>query len=274
VIAKQTKKEKMNLFEVIAETNRRKMIDFLRMGPKTVGEIVAYSQLSQPGVSKHLKILREAGLVTITKESQKRLYHIQGQPLEEIDHWLEPYRKYWSEKLDALEQFLNEEESFMLAVIEKVEGGYIARYDRPLKHSVEKVWAALTQNEKLGKWMPNLHVEDLRSGGTIKFNMNDGTGASFDIKIRECKENEVLEYDWGDGWVRFEFSPKPEGCLLVLKEFIPTLNDHTSKDLAGWHVCLDVLADLLRGHDHKEFPRGNWEKWHKEYVTSVNQAKE
>ena len=108
--AAQIKKEKMNLFEVIAEPNRRKIIDFLRIRPRTVNEIVEFSKLSQPGVSKHLKILREAGLVTIIKESQNRIYHLQGQPLKEIDNWLEPYRKYWSEKLDALEQFLNEEE--------------------------------------------------------------------------------------------------------------------------------------------------------------------
>jgi DNA-binding transcriptional ArsR family regulator len=110
VNAAQTKKEKMNLFEVIAEPNRRKIIDFLRINPRTVNEIVEFSKLSQPGVSKHLKILREAGLVMIIKESQNRIYHLQGQPLKEIDNWLEPYRKYWSEKLDALEQFLNEEE--------------------------------------------------------------------------------------------------------------------------------------------------------------------
>jgi uncharacterized protein YndB with AHSA1/START domain len=143
----------------------------------------------------------------------------------------------------------------MLAVIEKVEGGNIARFDRPLNHPVEKVWAALTQNNKLEKWMPNLQVKDLRSGGIIKFNMNDGTGASFDIKIRDYKENEVVEYEWGDGWVRFELYPKQEGCLLVVKEIIRTINDHTSKDLAGWHVCLDVLSDLLRGHYYTEFPK-------------------
>jgi DNA-binding transcriptional ArsR family regulator len=106
----QTKKEKMTLFEVIAESNRRRIIDFLRISPRTVNEIVEYSHLSQPGVSKHLKILREAGLVTIIKQSQKHIYQLQGQPLEEIDNWLEPYRKFWSEKLDALEQFLDEEE--------------------------------------------------------------------------------------------------------------------------------------------------------------------
>ncbi|ELK47704.1 SRPBCC family protein [Halobacillus sp. BAB-2008] len=160
----------------------------------------------------------------------------------------------------------------MLAVIEKVEGGHIARYNRSLNHSVEKVWAAITQNDKLGKWMPNLQVVDLKQGGTIKFNMNDGTGNSFDIKIRDFKKNEVLEYEWGDdGWVRFELYPKAGGCLLVLKEFISTINDHTSKDLAGWHVCLDVLIDLLNGRYHEKFPKENWKKWHQKYIVSIEE---
>lgn len=139
---------------------------------------------------------------------------------------------------------------------------------------MEELWAAFTQNKKLKKWFPNLQVVDLRSAGIIKFNMNDGTRASFDIYIRECKENEVLEYDWGDGWVRFELYSKAEGCQIALIEFIKTLNDHTSKDLAGWHVCLDVLSDLLDGKECAEYPKENWEKWHKRYVISVNHAKE
>lgn len=159
----------------------------------------------------------------------------------------------------------------MLAVIEKVEGGNIARFDRPLHHPVEKVWAALTQNDKLEKWMHNLQVEDLRKEGTIKFNMNDGTGASFDMKIRDYQENSVLEFEWGEGWVRFELSPKSDGCLLVLKEFIPAINDHTSKDLAGWHVCLDVFNDLLNGRYYADFPKADWEKWYVQYVSYVNE---
>jgi uncharacterized protein YndB with AHSA1/START domain len=154
----------------------------------------------------------------------------------------------------------------MLAVIEKVEGGYIARFERPLKHSVEKVWAALTENDKLSRWMPNLQVEDLRKGGLLKFDMKDGTGKFLDIEITDFQEHSVLEYTWGKDRVRFELYPKPEGCLLVLKEFIRTLTDHTPKDLAGWHVCLDVLSALLDGIYMEEFPKGNWEKWHKEYV--------
>jgi hypothetical protein len=73
--------------------------------------------------------------------------------------------------------------------------------------------------------MPNLQVEDLRKGGTIKFNMNDGTGSSFDIKIRDFIKFSVLEYEWGVDWVRFELYAKKDGCLLVLKEFISCIND-------------------------------------------------
>lgn len=104
----QTKR--IDLFEVIAESNRRNIIELLRERPRAVGELVERCQLSQPGVSKHLRILKEAGLVTINKESQKRIYHLRAEPLKEIDHWLEPYREYWADRLDALEQFLDEEE--------------------------------------------------------------------------------------------------------------------------------------------------------------------
>lgn len=103
-------KKPTNLFEIIAETNRRHIINLLRTRPRSVGELVERSQLSQPGISKHLRILREAGLVTISKESQKHIYHLRAEPLEEIDNWLEPYRQYWSDRLDTLEQFLDEEE--------------------------------------------------------------------------------------------------------------------------------------------------------------------
>ncbi len=158
----------------------------------------------------------------------------------------------------------------MLAVVEKVENGYIAKYNRPLKHSVEKVWGALTENDKLKKWMSNLQVEDLQKEGTIKFNMNDGTGDSFDIKILDMKKQSFLQFEWGEGWVRFELYPSDEGCLLILKEFIPALSDQTSKDLAGWHVCLDMMRAVLEGKE-MEFPIDEWRKWHEQYGRLINQ---
>lgn len=99
-----------HLFEVLAEPNRRMILDHLRQKERSVGELVALSSLSQPGVSKHLRILREAGLVGARKEAQKHLYYLRAEPLAEIDHWLEPYRRFWSDKLDALERQLDEGE--------------------------------------------------------------------------------------------------------------------------------------------------------------------
>jgi DNA-binding transcriptional ArsR family regulator len=101
---------KSSIFEVIAEPNRRRILDLIRSRERSVGELVELSKLSQPGVSKHLRILREAGLVEVRTEAQKHLYRLRAEPMKEIDTWLEPYRQFWSDKLDALEKHLNEEE--------------------------------------------------------------------------------------------------------------------------------------------------------------------
>ncbi|MBB6670434.1 ArsR/SmtB family transcription factor [Cohnella nanjingensis] len=100
-----------NLFEVLAEPKRRTILDALRVKERTVGELVALTSLSQPGVSKHLRILREAGLVSAAKHGQKHLYRLHAQPLTDVDRWLQPYRPLWPDKLDALERYLDEEES-------------------------------------------------------------------------------------------------------------------------------------------------------------------
>jgi DNA-binding transcriptional ArsR family regulator len=96
------------VFEVIAEPNRRQILDLLRERERPVGELVEAVGLSQPGVSKHLRVLREAGLVEVTVDAQRRLYRIRPEPLQEIDEWLTPYRAAWRDRLDALERHLDE----------------------------------------------------------------------------------------------------------------------------------------------------------------------
>jgi DNA-binding transcriptional ArsR family regulator len=94
-------------FEALAQPTRREILDLLREGERSVGELVGRIQLSQPGVSKHLRVLREAGLVRVRVDAQRRLYGIRPEPLSEIDAWLEPYRHLWADRLDALEQHLD-----------------------------------------------------------------------------------------------------------------------------------------------------------------------
>ena len=95
------------MFDVIAEPARRRILDLLLERPRSVGELVDDLGLSQPGTSKHLRILREAGLVDVRKDAQRRFYELRPRPLSEVDAWLEPYRKQWGSSLDALERHLD-----------------------------------------------------------------------------------------------------------------------------------------------------------------------
>ena len=90
-------------FDVVAEPTRRRILDLLREGPRRVGELVELLEISQPGVSKHLRVLREARLVRVHSDAQQRWYEVDTEPLTEIDSWLEPYRAFWSQRLDALD---------------------------------------------------------------------------------------------------------------------------------------------------------------------------
>jgi DNA-binding transcriptional ArsR family regulator len=97
-------------FDVLAEPARRRILDLLRERPRAVGELVERLGMSQPGTSKHLRVLREAGLVAVQVDAQRRVYELRPEPLSEIDEWLRPYRAYWTGRLDALERHLDDKE--------------------------------------------------------------------------------------------------------------------------------------------------------------------
>jgi DNA-binding transcriptional ArsR family regulator len=94
-------------FAVLAEPTRRRILDLLLERPRPVGELVEQLGLSQPGTSKHLRVLRDAGLVRVRQDAQRRWYELSPEPLAEIDNWLAPYRRLWSGSLDALERHLD-----------------------------------------------------------------------------------------------------------------------------------------------------------------------
>jgi DNA-binding transcriptional ArsR family regulator len=98
----------MAVFEVLAEPNRRRILDLLGSDERPVGELVSELALSQPAVSKHLRVLREAGLVAVRTDAQRRLYRVRTEPLRTVDEWLEPYRRTWNTHLDELERHLEE----------------------------------------------------------------------------------------------------------------------------------------------------------------------
>lgn len=150
----------------------------------------------------------------------------------------------------------------MLATITKEINGHEARFERQLNASVNTVWAYLTENDKLQQWFSELQVDELRVGGAMKFDMQDGTFE--ELEITDLQSLSILEYMWGEDRVRFELCPKSTGCELVLIEQIKDITAHTAKDLAGWHVCLDVIAALVeeRAIESRELA---WEQWYKQY---------
>ena len=93
-------------FDALSDSTRRQILDWLLERPHTVGELVDQLGMSQPGVSKHLRVLREAGLVSVRKEAQRRWYELRTEPLEELDAWLESYRHLWDDRFDRLDDYL------------------------------------------------------------------------------------------------------------------------------------------------------------------------
>jgi DNA-binding transcriptional ArsR family regulator len=94
-------------FSLIADPHRRAILDLLRERERPVGELVGALGLAQPAVSKHLRVLRDAGVVRARVDAQRRVYRVDPRPLRELDAWLAPYRALWNESLDALERELD-----------------------------------------------------------------------------------------------------------------------------------------------------------------------
>jgi DNA-binding transcriptional ArsR family regulator len=93
-------------FELLAEPHRRRILDLLRDGERPVGELVERLSMSQPAVSKHLRVLRDSGLVDVRVDAQRRMYRLRPERLREVDAWIAPYRRLWEDRLDRLERHL------------------------------------------------------------------------------------------------------------------------------------------------------------------------
>src|SRR6266508_6752873 len=164
-------------FEVVAEPTRRRILDLLRERSRPVGELVELFGLSQPLVSKHLRVLRDAGLVRVRQDAQRRWYELRPEPLVEVDAWLEPYRRLWADSLDALETAPGRDArrsraqgGAVNATLRSVDDRAVLRMERRLAHPPEKVWRALTDPAHLNQWYPfQATALELRVGGRIGF---------------------------------------------------------------------------------------------------------
>jgi DNA-binding transcriptional ArsR family regulator len=109
-----------SVFEIIAEPNRRAILGLLVTSQQSVGEIERQLRMSQPTVSKHLRVLREAGFVESTVDAQRRLYRLKPEPFQEVDEWLAQFRRFWSAHVDALERHLDRMDQSMNRAMDRV----------------------------------------------------------------------------------------------------------------------------------------------------------
>lgn len=159
----------------------------------------------------------------------------------------------------------------MKALLKKETNGYTAVFERKLQHPREEIWAMLTDNNQLKKWFPELQAEELKNGGKFKFEMGDG---SFEeMEILGFEKPAILEYTWGNDIVRFELNELKGGTELILIEKISEITDHTPKDLAGWHVCLNVIGRLLDGVKNGS-RKEEWTNWYEEYKAATEAIKQ
>ena len=150
----------------------------------------------------------------------------------------------------------------MLAEIQRLNDETVVEFHRDFPYPITKVWKMLTDNDQLVKWFSELKIQELIEGGKLLFDM--GNGSYEEMTIIEVKVPEVWEFTWDENLIRFNLSENPSGTHLVLKEYIKEVTNHTARDIAGWHVCLDVIEGLLADEPIKN-RQAEWEKVFPEY---------
>jgi uncharacterized protein YndB with AHSA1/START domain/DNA-binding transcriptional ArsR family regulator len=231
----------------VAEPARRAILDLLSDGPLPVTAIAGQAGLSQPNASRHLRILRETGLVLVKPQAQRRLYELRPQGLVELDSWLAPYRDLWRGGLDDLENHLDESEWTMPeadAVLQDDRGRSVLRFERSLPYPPDRVWRALTESDELAAWHPSPFELEPRVGGLISYVKGDNWPEIPDGEVTEYEPPRLLAYTWGEDDLHWELRPREDGCLLILSH---TFNDRfkSARDAAGWQICLTALSTSL-----------------------------
>ena len=158
----------MDVFEAVAEPSRRALLDALADGERTAGELVAtLPELTQPTVSRHLRVLREVGLVEVRPDAQRRIYALRADGLVAIDEWIERYRRYWTGHLDALERHLQASNGRRHDVDREgqltVDGDRaVLTFERRLPYPIEAVWSAITDPDERAQWFGETTIDGAR----------------------------------------------------------------------------------------------------------------
>jgi uncharacterized protein YndB with AHSA1/START domain len=203
--------------------------------------------ISQPAVSKHLRVLREAGLVTVRPDRQLRLYSIRPEPLIELDSWLEPYREMWRNSLDKLEEHLAKRQPPARrkrpceATLLKSGDRQVLRFERHLSRSVEEVWQAITDTSEMRSWFPTrIEIDEWKVGAELTHHFEQASIDPLPGRVIEWDPPRRVSVTWGTDTIAFELSTAADaGTVFVLTEELSA--NHAARNAAGWRACLDRL---------------------------------
>jgi DNA-binding transcriptional ArsR family regulator/uncharacterized protein YndB with AHSA1/START domain len=168
------------VLRALSDESRRTMLEALTEGPATAGELAALLPIARPGVSRHLRVLREAGLVEFRQEAQRRVYGLRPEALAEIDEWLDRYRALWQQRLNALHTELargkartkERQMTSILGSLRSEDGNGGVRMEDRYDTDIDDLWSALTDPRRLARWYGEVEG-DLRLGGELQVRIPD-----------------------------------------------------------------------------------------------------
>jgi DNA-binding transcriptional ArsR family regulator/uncharacterized protein YndB with AHSA1/START domain len=255
------------VLRALADESRRTMLEALTVGPATAGDLAAMLPIARPGVSRHLRVLREAGLVEFRQEAQRRVYSLRLEPLAEIDEWLGRYRALWEQRLDALHTEIARGETRtkehqmtsnaggsgrILGSLRSANGKGIVRMEDRYDTNIDDLWTALTDPRRLARWLGDIEG-DLRLGGEFRARFFasgwEGTG-----RVEACEPPRHLLVLTKDPDVPYELvieatlTADGDQAILVLEERGMPL-DHLAAYGAGIQVHIEDLAAHITGRE-------------------------
>ena len=231
-------------FEVLAEESRRRILDLLVAEERPVGDLVGLLSLSQPAVSKHLKVLREAGLVESRTDAQRRIYRVGSSRCERSTSGWRPIggdgRRTSTPSNDTSRGGGGWRGSQKMTGADAEFGrlerdGAVSRlhYRRHLAQPPETVWAALTEDAHLAAWFPTTIEGERRTGAPLQFCFRESEGPPFEGEMLACEVPTLLELRWADDILRFELKADGPGCVLSLTVSFPEFGKASRTRPAG-----------------------------------------
>ena len=211
-----------SVFEVLAEPRRRQILDLVREGECSVNELVARLEMNQPAVSKHLRVLREAGLVRVRVDEQRRLYRLtpasaaRTRPVAgslPCGLGRQPRQAGTAPGPDGPGR--DRGRAMTAGKLEDIGGRWRLRFTRELAHPQEKVWRAITEPEHMRAWFPQHVSGDWVVGGPLTFSGPEGRGPDFDGEVLAYQPQSLVEFRWGTDVIRLELAGRPDGCTLT-----------------------------------------------------------